>query len=62
MQATVFDSRQLNLEMGIEVEIAAKAMSASRSLTETPTRLEAQIARTHVFAALDTLEYVRSGG
>ena len=62
VQATVFDSRQLSLGMGFEVEIAAEAMSASRSMSDILARLEAQIARTHVFAALDTLEYVRRGG
>ena len=61
-QVTVLDSRQLSLGMGFEVEIAAEAMSAGSSISEILARLEAQIARTHVFAALDTLEYVRRGG
>ena len=61
-QVTVLDSRQLSLGMGFEVEIAAEAMSAGSSISEILALLEAQIARTHVFAALDTLEYVRRGG
>lgn len=61
-QVTVFDSRQLSLGMGFEVESAAQAVSAGRSMSEILAGLEAQIARTHVFAALDTLEYMRRGG
>jgi len=61
-QVTVLDSRQLSLGMGFEVEMAAGAMSAGSSISEILALLEAQIARTHVFAALDTLEYVRRGG
>ena len=61
-RVTVLDSRQLSLGMGFEVQSAAEAVRAGRSMSEILARLEAQIARTHVFAALDTLEYMRRGG
>jgi DegV family protein with EDD domain len=59
---TVFDSRQLSLGTGFQVQSAARAASAGRSMSEILAQLEGQIARTHVFAALDTLEYMRRGG
>ncbi len=59
---TVFDSRQLSLGTGFQVLAAAEAAAAGCSLQEVLLKLEAQIARTHVFAALDTLEYIRRGG
>ena len=62
VRVTVFDSRQLSLGTGFQVESAAEAMRAGRSMSEVLAQLEAQIARTHVFAALDTLEYMRRGG
>jgi DegV family protein with EDD domain len=61
-RVTVFDSRQLSLGTGYQVLQAAEAAAAGRSLQEIVLMLEAQIARTHVFAALDTLEYIRRGG
>jgi DegV family protein with EDD domain len=62
VQVTVFDSRQLSLGTGFQVEKAAQAANAGRSISDILAQLEAQIARTHVLAALDTLEYVRRGG
>jgi DegV family protein with EDD domain len=59
---TVFDSRQLSLGMGFEVLTAAEAAEAGRSMPEILAELEKQIARTHVFAALDTLEFLRRSG
>jgi DegV family protein with EDD domain len=59
---TVFDSRQLSLGMGFEVLMAAEAAVEGRSMEEILSILEAQIARTHVFAALDTLEFLRRSG
>src|SRR5512135_2688914 len=46
-QVTVLDSRQLSLGMGFEVESAAQAVSAGRTMSEILAGLEAQIARTH---------------
>jgi DegV family protein with EDD domain len=61
-QVTVFDSRQLSLGMGFQVQSAARAARSGRSMSEILAQLEEQIARTRVFAALDTLEYMRRGG
>jgi DegV family protein with EDD domain len=59
---TVFDSRQLSLGMGFQVQAAAEAAEAGRTMPEILALLEKQIARTHVFAALDTLEFMRRSG
>lgn len=59
---TVFDSCQLSLGTGFQVQSAAQAAKDGRTLNAILDVLSAQIARTHVFAALDTLEYMRRGG
>ena len=59
---TVFDSKQLSLGTGFLVEQAAKAAAEGRSMGEIVTLLEEQISRTHVFAVLDTLEYLKRSG
>jgi DegV family protein with EDD domain len=59
---TAFDSRQLSLGMGFEVLEAAQAAEQDRTLPEILDLLDGQIRRTHVCAALDTLEYMRRGG
>jgi DegV family protein with EDD domain len=59
---TVLDSRQLSLGTGFLVEAAARAAAQGQSLEEILALLEDQIPRTHVFAALDTLEYLRRSG
>jgi len=59
---TVFDSRQLSLGTGFLVLSAAKAAAEGRSMDEIIPRLEEQVTRTHVFAALDTLEFLRRSG
>ncbi len=48
--------------MGFEVQSAAQAAVQGHTMSEILARLEAQIVRTHVFAALDMLEYMRRGG
>ena len=58
LPVTVFDSRQLSLGTGFQVRAAAEG----RSLSEILSMLEEQIRRTHVFAALDTMEYLRRSG
>ena len=55
----VFDSRQLSLGTGFQVLAAAQTAAEGRSLNEILSMLEEQIRRTHVFAALDTLEYLK---
>ena len=59
---TVFDSRQLSLGTGFLVLTAAKAAAEGRSMDEIISLLEEQVSRTHVFAALDTLEFLRRSG
>jgi DegV family protein with EDD domain len=59
---TVFDSRQLSLGMGYEVLTAAEMAAAGHAMAEILAALEQQIARTHVFAALDTLEFLQRSG
>jgi DegV family protein with EDD domain len=59
---TVFDSRQLSLGTGFEVLAAAQAAADGRSVQEILSMLEEQISRTYVFAALDTLEFLRRSG
>jgi DegV family protein with EDD domain len=59
---TVLDSRQLSLGTGFLVLTAAKAAAEGRSMDEIISLLEAQVSRSHVFAALDTLEFLRRSG
>jgi DegV family protein with EDD domain len=59
---TVLDSRQLSLGTGFLVLAAAKAAAEGRSMDEIISLLEEQISRSHVFAALDTLEFLRRSG
>jgi DegV family protein with EDD domain len=59
---TVLDSRQLSLGTGFLVLAAAKAAAKGRSMDEIISLLEEQVSRTHVFAALDTLEFLRRSG
>jgi DegV family protein with EDD domain len=62
LPVTVFDSRQLSLGTGFQVLAAAQAATEGRPLSEILSMLEEQIRRTHVFAALDTLEYLKRSG
>jgi DegV family protein with EDD domain len=59
---TVLDSRQLSLGTGFLVEKAAKMAAEGHSVEEILSALGAQIKRSHVFAALDTLEFLRRSG
>lgn len=59
---TVLDSRQLSLGTGFLVLTAAKAAAEGRSMEEILEILEEQISRTYVFAALDTLEFLKRSG
>jgi DegV family protein with EDD domain len=59
---TVFDSRQLSLGTGFLVETAAKLAWAGSMVPEILAALNEQIKRTHVFAALDTLRFLRRSG
>jgi DegV family protein with EDD domain len=59
---TVFDSRQLSLGTGFLVETAARLAQAGRSLKEILAAMNDQIGRSYVFAALDTLKFLRRSG
>jgi DegV family protein with EDD domain len=59
---TVLDSKQLSLGTGFLVLTAAKAAAEGRPMDEIIPLLEEQALRTHVFAALDTLEFLRRSG
>jgi DegV family protein with EDD domain len=59
---TVFDSGQLSLGTGFLVVAAAKAAAEGGSVAEIVAILKGLALRTHVFAALDTLEYLRRSG
>jgi DegV family protein with EDD domain len=59
---TVFDSRQLTLGMGYLIETAAKAAQEGAEVADILALMNEQISRTHVFAALDTLDYLRRSG
>lgn len=58
----VIDSHQLSLGTGFLVETAAKMASLGHALTDIMATINDQIKRSHVFAALDTLEFLRRSG
>lgn len=59
---TVFDSRQLSLGTGFLVQTAAELALTGHSIKEILPVLEEQITRTHVWAVLDTLQFLRRSG
>lgn len=59
---TVLDSGQLSLGMGFMVQTAAKAAAQGASMSEILSLLAEQGRRTHVFAVIDTLTYLRRSG
>ncbi|HWQ83418.1 MAG TPA: DegV family protein [Anaerolineales bacterium] len=59
---TVIDSQQLSLGTGFLVETAARMAGAGSSHAEIQAAIADQTRRTHVFAALDTLEYLKRSG
>ncbi len=62
LPVTVLDSQQLSLGTGFLVETAAQLAAIGRPLNDILAVLADQIRRTHVFAALDTLEFLRRSG
>jgi DegV family protein with EDD domain len=58
----VFDSRQLSLGTGFLVETAAKMAADGSSVDQILDTLNDQVQRTRVFAALDTLEFLKRSG
>lgn len=59
---TVLDARQLSLGTGFLVETAARMAAAGQSMKDILAALQDQIKRTYVFAALDTLEFLKRSG
>ncbi|MCB9419148.1 MAG: DegV family protein [Ardenticatenaceae bacterium] len=59
---TVLDSGQLSLGMGFMVQTAAKAAAEGATMSEILHLLAEQGRRTHVFAVIDTLTYLRRSG
>jgi DegV family protein with EDD domain len=59
---TVFDSRQVSLGMGFQVEAAAREAAQGRSVEQIVQILKEQTARTHVVAVLDMFEYLQRSG
>ena len=59
---TVLDSGQISLGMGFMVQKAAAAATQGASMTEILNLLDEQGSRTHVFAVIDTLTYLRRSG
>jgi DegV family protein with EDD domain len=59
---TVVDSQQLSMGVGFVVEAAAQAAAEGLALRELLARVDERIQHTHVFAALDTLEYLKRSG
>jgi DegV family protein with EDD domain len=59
---TVLDSGTLSMGTGFLVWTAAEAAAEGRPMDEIVALLEEQGLRTHVFAALDTLEFLRRSG
>ena len=59
---TVLDSGTLSMGMGFLVWAAAKAAAEGRARDEIIAAVKEQGLRTHVFAALDTLEFLRRSG
>ena len=59
---TVFDSGQLSMGTGFLVEAAAKMAAAGHSLLDILHALKERGKRTHLFAGLDTLEFLQRSG
>jgi DegV family protein with EDD domain len=59
---TVFDSRQISLGTGFLVETAAKMAAAGSSIDVILHALNDQVQRIRVFAALETLEFLKRSG
>jgi DegV family protein with EDD domain len=58
----VIDSQQLSLGVGFTVLAAAEAVGQGKTLDEILAAVQDQIARTHVAAGLETLEFLRRSG
>ncbi|MFZ0548286.1 MAG: DegV family protein [Candidatus Promineifilaceae bacterium] len=62
ISVTMFDSMQISMGLGLLAMAAAKAAAEGKSTAEIIEILEERRGRTHVFAQLDTLTYLRRSG
>ena len=62
LPVTVFDSGNLTLGTGLQVVAAAQAAAEGQLMAEIVAQLEDLSSRTHCFAALDTVEFLRRSG
>lgn len=62
VEVTLFDSRQLSMGLGFLALSAARAAQEGAAMSDIVQMLEASVPRTHVFAMLETLEYLRRSG
>lgn len=58
----LYDTRQVSGAVGRNAEVLAKEAAQGASLDQLKQHAESLIARTHLFAALDTLEFLKRGG
>lgn len=58
----IIDSLSISVGMSYAIEQAARQARGGKSLEELKASVEDILARTHILAVLDTLEYVRRGG
>jgi DegV family protein with EDD domain len=58
----VYDSRQVSGAFGLIAELLAHDADAGASLDQLKARAESLLARTHLVAVVDTLEYLKRGG
>ena len=59
---TLFDTQQITMGSGLLVIAAAEAAAAGKSMPEIVAMLQSQVDRTYIFAALDTLQFLRRSG
>ncbi|MEE8473511.1 MAG: DegV family protein [Dehalococcoidia bacterium] len=62
LRVEVVDSQSVSMGLGLLVIAAARAIRSGASLDEASELLRQAIPRTHVYALLDTLEYLKKGG
>jgi DegV family protein with EDD domain len=62
VKVAVVDSGSTSLALGFQALIAAKAAIAGKSVSEILSLVEKKVYDAHLFAALDTLEYLRRSG
>lgn len=59
---TLYDSQQISMGLGLLALTAARAAASGKTMAEIVALLDDTVPRTHVFAALDTLTYLRRSG